>query len=1207
MADKTTLSIGVQFVSDSTSISTINREAEKLRRDLDKKLRGVEVNWKKVAKSATAATSEINAISDSAAVFAKKLSAATISSVGHLKKLGDELDKAKHDAEELAKVYKTAEAGAKEGIAAQMDKAAEAISDLTHQIDMERMARHKEVKELEKVVKIQQKYQKRVKDAIQSDSGMFEGAKNKVSGGSFKGLLGDFGAGIKKSLMGGIARRGEAKAASANLAAGGGEAGMAASASEIAKAGKMLGSAALALGAAVAGFSAFIALVKAASDHMTGLNKALIGGMGYANDFVSDAKGYRGVMDEMRGAAINSAGAMLRFGKNSKDTMEIINAYAKESTGSLIKTRNTMVDLGGSVESGMQEFATNAIVYGKALNMEAADTAAMMGKFQTEMGYGANQVQDLMQDVVKSAATASMPMSKFMEIFKSVTPDVELYRNRLEELTGTIKLLSKTMSPRDVQQFMDAFKKGFGGTDFKQRLKTVFVAGIGNVNKVLEKGFSSRADTMAKKFGVSQKEFQAAFKGGEKGMAAMVNKLQAQGKQLSGTDIGEAMKLASYEGTRQKGGPLNTATALRGASMGETYQILKKMSQRFGTGFDGLNEHVIAQLGISEQQYLAMRQTNQSMQVWSDQIQKTGRTSSKSLNEGIARRMMAQDDKLKDNNEALKAFAKMSGEDQERMLFEASAEHEENMGKRVTMEDLTQEQVTATTSISEKITNVIAFLLEKLYNVLQPILDLLDDVWGWLTGNDNQKEMIKEMKSWRDDSVGMYEKAAEDLSRKAAETKDPKKKAAIEQEAAKQGALAEEMRMFGEKFQGNVRSGTSGGDLVKNMISPETLVKNRKQILDMITKSPDIRKSMEFGDSDALARFRDKESGNDPKDLDVIYRLLGSGRTTANVMALGRDQVASQNPSEEAARKAKYRGATKREGTKEYAGPKNIAEREKLRLAEEASDIDEIFKRDYPGEPAKTRAGTEISAPISAKTKETTGVGAGDSTGAKTASVAPNLEKMVEASKTTSETSALNLEKSDSMVEILAAIKTATESINIQSMGMSMHLGDIKQFMKGPGIHLNKSHWKNDSVEAMRSMFDEVLEEELTMFLFSLIQFMGEEGEANRKLVIGSEGARAKLIGKGGGISTLAGGQFTSLATLEGRLPDPLKLGHRDFGGDVPVTGMYRLQKGEMVTRRGEGDKSVAISATININGANDPHMVASIVRNEIYKLENKH
>lgn len=1227
MADQTTLSIGVQFVADSTSISKVNREADNLRISLEKRLRGMNVDWGKIAKSAIAATSEINAISDSAAVFTKKLSAATISSVSHLKKLGDQLEQAKIEAEELAAAFESADAGAQEGIAKQMAKAANAINDLTHSIDLERSARHKEVKELEKIVKIQKKYQDRVKEAIKSDSGdIFEGVKNKISGGSFKGLLGDLGGGIKKSLMGGIARRGEAKAASASLAAGGGEAGMAASAAEIAKAGQMLSAAGLALGAAVAGFAAFIALVKAASDHMTGLNKALISGMGFANDFVSDAKGYRGVMDEMRGAAINSAGAMLRFGKNSEDTMKIINAYAKESTGSLIKTRNTMVSLGGSVESGMQEFATNAIVYGKALNMEAADAAAMMGKFQTEMGYGANQIQDLMKDVVKSAATASMPMSKFMEIFKSVTPDVELYRNRLEELTGTIKLLSKTMSPRDVQQFMDAFKKGFGGTDFKQRLKTVFVAGIGNVNKVLEKGFSSRADTMAKKFGVSQKEFQAAFKGGEKGMAAMLNKLQAQGKELSGTDIGEAMKLASYEGTRQKGGPLNMATALRGASMGETYQILKKMSQRFGTGFDGLNEHVIAQLGISEQQYLAMRQTNQSMQVWSDQIQKTGRTSSKSLNEGIAKRMMAQDDKLKDNNEALKAFAKMSGEDQERMLFEASAEHDESMSKQVTAEDLAQEQVTATTSISEKITNVIAFLLEKLYNVLQPILDLLDDLWGWLVGNDDQKAMVKEMKSWRDDSVSAYEKSAEELSRKAAETKDPKERAAIQQESAKQSALAEEMRMFGEKFEKNAQSGMSGGDLVKSMISPETLVQNRKQILDMITSSPDIRKNMEFGDSDALARFRDKEFGNDPKDLDAVYRLLGSGRTTANVMTLGREQIASRGPSKEAATKAEYKGATRREDTEEYYGPKNKAEREKQRLAKEASDIDEEYQRKYlegglagtsgvkPGTKAASELvtagakakGTDVD---NSKVKEALGIDGGGTAGAASGAKNEQFEKIAETSRTTSETSASNLEKSGSMVELLTAIKAATESINVQSMGVSMHLGDIKQFMKGPGIHLEKSKWKNNSVEAMRSMFDEVLEEELTMFLFSLIQFMDEEGKANRQLVLNDPGARAKLIGKGGGISTLAGGQFTSLATRPGRLPDPLKLGGaRDFGGDIPVTGMYRLQKGETVTRRGESSgKSTTVSATINVNGANDPHLVAAIVRNEIYKLSERH
>src|SRR5690606_983011 len=156
----------------------------------------------------------------------------------------------------------------------------------------------------------------------------------------------------------------------------------------------------------------------------------------------------------------------------SEGALKVINKFAKESTGSLIQTRNELIKLGdGDIQAGVTKLARNALAYGKALGMEIDQVGSMMGNFVGEVGYGAQNVQGIMGDIVSAASTSNMPVHKFMDIFRQTIPHLELFTNRIEELAGTIKLLSKNMSPEQVKQFMSAWSGGLGKDDFKSRLK----------------------------------------------------------------------------------------------------------------------------------------------------------------------------------------------------------------------------------------------------------------------------------------------------------------------------------------------------------------------------------------------------------------------------------------------------------------------------------------------------------------------------------------------------------------------------------------------------------------------------------------------------------------------------------------------------------------------------------------------------------------
>lgn len=141
-------------------------------------------------------------------------------------------------------------------------------------------------------------------------------------------------------------------------------------------------------------------------------------------------------------------------------------------------------------------------------------------------------------------------------------------------------------------------------------------------------------------------------------------------------------------------------------------------------------------------------------------------------------------------------------------------------------------------------------------------------------------------------------------------------------------------------------------------------------------------------------------------------------------------------------------------------------------------------------------------------------------------------------------------------------------------------------------------------------MLEGVLEAKLSMFLIALLVGMSEE---NQKAIQGG-GGRDLVLG-GYGVSALANynnyGQAIEDAKNKKRAEDLTygsQRGSRDFGGEISVTGMYRLQKGETVERRGQGGgKTTTVNASININGANDPKAVAAAVRSELYRLSEKH
>ena len=1230
MADQTTITALIKAKADEKTFSDVAKKLKDLDKagkkeiavvkDLNAVLKDMGHDWGRIAKYATSATEGVGAISGAMDTFVKKLGSATTSSLQHLKKLGDELEEKQERAKELAKAWDSADAGAQEGMKKEMGSLAASIKDLVHDIDAESVARHKEVQQITKLVKAQDRYKKSLADAAKFDMGdMFEGIKTKISSGNFKGIFSEIGGGLKKSLEGAYARHGEHKAKEAGTKAtqaakargaspeDADKAGQAAMAAEQASAAKALGAASMGLGMAVAAIVGFVQLIKAASDHMATLNKSLLQGSTLAGDAGMSIIQYSDAIKDLRNAAIDSAGSMLKLGTNSETSLKIVSAFSKEASGSIITTAANLKDLGGgSMEFGMQQFVTSAIAYGKGLGMEVEEVAGLMGKFVSEIGVGVANVQSTFDSIMKQANQANMPVSKFMDIFRQTIPSVDLYTNRIEELTGTMKMLSKSMSAKDVQAFMNAFGRGFDQLDFKQRLKMTLMVGPAKIGATLQKGFDDSTKSIKKALGEFGDEFEKGMKSADPVEAT--HKMMGRAMAIGGNDpstataLGDAAKLARAQrlknrATAQGGtaGATDMAGAMRGASRYARTQIMEDYATSLGKDIEGLGEHIVKGLGVSEQEYAAILALRDNMGAYTSQAEEVGRTSSTSINDQLKVLMgiAATDEKGFENE--MKRLARNDPKGlEDKIKRAASMQFESDDKNKKSVQELAVIQANVTTSISEKIDNIIKFLLEKIFQELQGITGWIDAIYGIIIGGNKEiaKALSFSLEKFKSDVSGMAN--------------------AADRTAYVEGVTNKATKM--------AQAGVKGGDIIKatgadkqlETLSPEDLKRfltdqgvvlekavrtangiERKSLTaeEVKAKLPEILAGIgtERGAriSQGIASDKAKEAGfTKPTGPGFDY---AQGEATKGLAKVENDPRTKQFYE-------------RKKGGSEAERQRRIAGSAQTDLATAANpfslDLATTLGNGAIGPTAPVGSG---ATPQQVKAAAAAAAPGAAAPGAPAAAATPGAAAPGAPAAAATPGAPTAAKAPATMIDLL-------DSINVQVMGISMHADQLHKDLDE--IKIDKSFLNGQFKNAIYGGVAKALFE---YFLYSaddkkVVQTLSEAiGEGAKDM---SEVGEKTLAWWGGNFSKekMAGimAQVTEreqkaakVAAAAAAAPVP-----KDFGDThIAKTGEYRLQQGEQVIRRGDGgNRSTVVNNVINVNGAGDPRQVAMVVANEMYK-----
>jgi hypothetical protein len=759
-------------------------------------------------------------------------------------------------------------------------------------------------------------------------------------------------------------------------------------------------------------------------------------------------------------------------------------------------------------------------------------------------------------------------------------------------LTATIKLLSKTMSARDVQKFMDAFAKGFKGVDFKQRFKIMKLAGDKNTSETLKKDFEYKANTMAESFKgiIDPKEFTAAVKGGGSAMAKLMAEAQVRasktGAVITGTQVGDAMELATSEGFRKQGG-LGVVTAMRDASAFSTYKLVKDASQRLTKGFGGLSEVVIHNLGISDDQYDMLRKTDQSTKVYQSQLQQYGKTTSKSYNKGLVQTIASR----KYLGNISKVTTKDMQEATEEDIFRAAEAQTKNQEDTIqTAEDVAAEQVTATTSIAEKIDNVIGFMLEKMYKILQSMLDVIDSIWNKFAGGDTKT--INAIEKW---NKGI-------------------KESGYSEDAKSQ------MGMVADAIKDAVGSGGDIVDAVTKSPGFENLAKLDPKIIEDIAK----KQGMDPDEAKINAEaFKDAAEKGDRKRMDFFLSAMpdpsgalmevGQDLLKFGTSKEAQDKAAGRRPGtspEEIVKKKKEKDESERK-KKEAADHEDMnsdTEKNMEKLTGAAGKIAETQQNAAAGIPGPTAPDTAISTRTGTTVVEHVR-GAEDQPTRTGTTVVEHVREAEDQPTRTGTTTVENIRGAaeDQTKELAKGQETASEDQREATDNVYDGINDVAGILK-KGIKFEKSWMTSQYKNFVKSTTLEAFEKALTEF--AILKTRMEDDPNFKKAIMDNAGdiadSNASLTDI---IKTPVSGGDTNNEYIKKLIGTAPKV---QSGGLIADGGLYNLHKGEYVVPAGGADagKGGGGNTVVNltVNGSNmTPQQFKSAVVSAMDEVARRH
>lgn len=397
-------------------------------------------------------------------------------------------------------------------------------------------------------------------------------------------------------------------------------------------------------------FAGLVKIMLDAEAQAKQFNKDILESAGSA-DFLAQAggdadKAYKnldGTLDNMRNHAFDAVENM-KWGITPKEHQAVMNTLNQEGVQltSIVGDFKNAGDAATQSAAAVQDFSDlthMSVTYSRNFGVSLAEIGSMQAELFTEMGSSLSTVSLQFSRMEKDAGESGIAANKFFNIIRGVSSDLALYNTRLEDTVSILKLLGKSMSPKNAQKFLQSMTKGMKDMSEEDRIKQTLVAGEGKQREIVSKDLArkeklAQAD-LASAAGMRLEDVQAAVAQGGKAMEDVLAKVPENARGAFKEAMSE-MKMDSN--ALKNGGVVGLSEASANLSAAGSFASKKAALQRFGG-----NKKLSEMTGV--QGFAARKVTGTSLEEF----------------RGMAKMEAAIDDQKKVMIEALKAVQNGGG------------------------------------------------------------------------------------------------------------------------------------------------------------------------------------------------------------------------------------------------------------------------------------------------------------------------------------------------------------------------------------------------------------------------------------------------------------------------------------------------------------------------------------------------------------------
>lgn len=534
-----------------------------------------------------------------------------------------------------------------------------------------------------------------------------------------------------------------------------------------------LGPALLTLGAMAGAFTAILGIIMAADAQIKEMNKAILEGGVLITDLGDSTKNWEKNLKMVTDAFSDMTFAQ-QWGMGPKELMGVVAAY--QEGGLSVKKMTKGIEDQTLKQERLKQVTAGTLAYARLFGVAAPEMARTQAEMMQEWGVSLDQVKDQYGLLYQAASQSSFGTKRFYSMVLNATSGMAGYNVRMEEAAALLLRLSKVMSPKQAEAFMQSIMGKYEEMGLLERYKEGMMRGPEKTVKLMQKNSKKSVEILLKEQEKNMSKIQMAFieagvsidwSSGVEGVAKQFSKLNddqqaAVMSQIrlvdSNKEFTESVKAALGASEAMKGDLKSAAEAMDYTKPGTAIALkLTQLDDVLGKPLHELNfeQRNAAEklLGVQGKSFVALKDLSQAMygnfktlQRQSKRIQdlKAAADSGNEVAKQQYKEWLAQHEQMqKEQINAWDATLDRNGNiisgaiDSEGKIIEGSPMNDvydymatqgealQEAAKDTAEKNLDQSKkiVDATTDLATRIQIGVEVLLKKIYGALEPFLD----------------------------------------------------------------------------------------------------------------------------------------------------------------------------------------------------------------------------------------------------------------------------------------------------------------------------------------------------------------------------------------------------------------------------------------------------------------------------------------------------